>query len=561
MQQQEGALAYYPGLGGISPVIQGDGLVTNSGCPKPGGSAGGAPATRRPQERPRAGIPQLGRLRAAFRESLFRNSASLILNIGFTAVCGLGAQMLLTHLYSKQIVGLSAPALSATTLVVSITQLGVNFSLPRYLATIKRRDTLINTLHTLILVLTAIGALIFLLLPPARPMFALGGGWFAVTFVVATFLQAGYSFLGTVLVSDRAASTLAAANSVPNVLKLTAPPVFTFLGGLGAFIARISSTVAGYVTLFVVVFRRGHRFRLAFDADALRELGRFSAGMYVASLIGGLPLQLLPILVLSRLGAQASAYWSITLPIGMLLYQLPTAVTQALMPEVSLRQGERGPLLRRAALLTVALATPALTLAYIATPWCLVLFGHSYAQAVPMLRWLIVAGYVTMLNSVSGTILFLAKKSTVFSIVNVINAVIVLGMTSIWATNATDVAIAWFVGDVANTLLFGFFAYLAVRKVGGQLDKLGEVKPTSAIGATNRVPVNMPIGLQEAFDTLATISDQQQSAEIESLNRFQLTEPQGMYSILAFVEAEQERKRDREGSPSRRRQPPQAPRR
>lgn len=541
-------------------MIQGGGLVTRSRYPKLRGSKGSGPVPGRRQERPRAGTPHRARLRAAFSESLFRNSVFLVLNIGLTAVCGLGSQTLLTHLFSKKIVGLSAPALSATFLVVSITQLGVNFSLPRYLPTSKRRDGLINTLHTLILILTAIGAVIFLLLPVARPMFALGGGWFAVIFLAATLLQAGYSFLGTVLVSDRAASTLVAANSVPNLLKLAAPPVLTSLGGLGAFLARISSTVAGYFTLFVVVIRRGHRFRPAFDAAAIRELGRFSAGMYVAGIIGGLPLQLLPIVVLSRLGTQASAYWSIALPIGMLLYQLPTAVTQALMPEVSLRQGERGPLLRRASLLTIALATPALTIAYVATPWCLVLFGQSYAPAVPMLRWLVIAGYVTMLNSVSGTILFLAKKSMEISIVNVVNAVIVLGMTAMWATNATDVAISWFVGDVANTLLFGFFAYLAVREVGGQLEKLGSVEPMAARDAAGQVPARGPASLQQAFDMLTAISEQQRSAEVDSLSRFQLTEPQGMYSILAFVESEQERKRNIEGMPGRRRQPPQTQR-
>ena len=55
-----------------------------------------------------------------------------------------------------------------------------------------------------------------------------------------------------------------------------------------------------------------------------------------------------------------------------------------------------------------------------------------------------------MLNYVTGAILFIAKKSSMVTIVNVVDAIIVLGITLVWATNVTDVAIAWMIGDVGT---------------------------------------------------------------------------------------------------------------
>jgi uncharacterized membrane protein len=66
-----------------------------------------------------------------------------------------------------------------------------------------------------------------------------------------------------------------------------------------------------------------------------------------------------------------------------------------------------------------------------------------------------------------------AKKSALITIVNAADAVIGVGIVAVWATNATDIAIAWARGDVCNTVLFPVFAVLAVREVGGRLDRLG----------------------------------------------------------------------------------------
>jgi hypothetical protein len=239
-----------------------------------------------------------------------------------------------------------------------------------------------------------------------------------------------------------------------------------------------------FVVFCVVLVRRGHRFRPAFNTTVIRELGRFSIGMHVASIIGGIPQLMLPIVVLSRFGAKQSAYWSIAIAIGALLAQLPAVVSQALLPEVAHRPTERRRLILRSAALIVALVLPALIVAYIAAPLGLALFGHDYVtQSLMPLRLLIIAGFITILNYAFGTILLVAKKSFMMTVVNAVDAVIVLGMASLWATGATDVAISWTIGDVANTVLFGLFAILALREVGGRWEALGDEQAGASAAA------------------------------------------------------------------------------
>jgi O-antigen/teichoic acid export membrane protein len=486
-------------------------------------------------------------------ESLFKNSAFLVLNLGVGAVSGYGGLALLTHFFSVQDVGLSATAVSAAALIETISLLGITYSVPRYLPTAKNRTAMINTLLTAVILITALACLTFLALPYARKLFVLGGWLFGLIFLVATCVQAGTTMLSTVLVADRSSDKVVRVGMIPAAVRLVAPPALSFLGGLGSFVARVVPDSFGFVMFGAVLVRSGHRFRPTLDIGVAREMARFSIGMYVANIIGGLPLMLLPLFVLSRVGAQQSAYWSIAMSISAILYSLPSMVTSALLPEVSLRPAERPQLLRRAALLIVSVVTPALVIAFFGAPIALAVFGHGYTSGtLPVLRWLIGAGFITMLNAVSGAVLFIAKKSKLITIVNAVDAVIVIGLVIFWATSATDIAIAWAVGDVANTVLFGAFAFLAVREVGGRLEKLGEDQVSDTAATPQRLLANPT---QRTLDLLFTLAEQQRAVDMYKPYPPSLTTSMGLYSVAALREAERRRLVNNATSPPSRRVP------
>ena len=424
-----------------------------------------------------------GRLSVGFRglaaESLFRNSAFLVMSMAVTAAGGFVALSLLTRLYSVQAVGLAAAAMSGIGLISSTVQFGTNYSLPRFLPSSTNRTALINTVLTVTMLAACVGAGLFLVLPVAGKLYALGI-LFVPVFVLATSLFAAGSQLQNVLVADRASNKIVNITVVSSLAKLAAPAVFLFLGIAGAFMAQTAAGVAAVVATAVVLARRGHQFRPALSLTATRDLIRFSAGAYIGAQVGALPVMVLPLIILSRFGANQAAYWFTAMAIASLLYQLPGSVAKALLPETAHRPAERKMLIRRSAVLIGSVMAPVLVIAYFAAPIALAILGHRYSVgSLGTLRWLIIGGVMSSINYITGTILYIAKKTFTITLINAVDAVIVIGLAATLAHNITEIAIYWVIGEVFNVVLFAFFAVRALYQVRGRWEALGgdDVRP------------------------------------------------------------------------------------
>jgi O-antigen/teichoic acid export membrane protein len=432
-------------------------------------------AALRGQERARHGGPAWRHLRQVFAESLVRNAAFLTTNVGVGLVVGVGTLTLLTRLYSVRAVGLSAAAIAATSLVTSVSQLGLNYSLLRFLPESKRRSDLINSVLTVTMVVAMVGAGIFLALPSAAKLYALGGAVFAGLFVISTGLAGAKAQLQNVFIADRAAGALLRANMIAGLIGVAGPAVFLFLGAMGAYIARgvVPATVDTGI-LVVMLMRRGQRFRPMVSAEATRGIRKFSGGSYIADVIGSLPLMLLPLIILSRFGATENAYWYTAMAGATLLRSLPGSVSQALLAEAVHRPEARRALVRKAALLITAVMIPAVVIAYVLAPLGLALLGHHYETgSLVTLRLLILAAGLSCVNYLAGTILYLAKWTFAIAAINVINTIIVLGLAVSWADGASGVAWAWMIGEIAYVAMFCSCTVLALQKVHWRWDKLG----------------------------------------------------------------------------------------
>ena len=98
------------------------------------------------------------------------------------------------------------------------------------------------------------------------------------------------------------------------------------------------------------------------------------------------------------------------------------------------------------------------------------------------------------------------------------------------------------VGDVGNTVLFGFFAFVALRQVGGRWDELGGA---TAPAAGRPVPSSpSPPPRRCARSTCSPpLAEQQQTADIYKPYHNSLTDSQGLFSIVALQAAERQRQR------------------
>jgi hypothetical protein len=184
---------------------------------------------------------------------------------------------------------------------------------------------------------------------------------------------------------------------------------------------------------------------------------------------------------------------------------------------------------------------PALVIAFFIAPFILGIFGKSYvAGALVPLRWLIVTGFITIVNYLGSSILFIAKKSTMITIGSLVEAITVLGLVMVWATNVTQIAIAWAIANAAYTVLYCLFAFLALREVGGRWEDLGGIQPVLADTAT---PAELTATSQlRALNMLTSLAEEQRAADVYWPYYPSMTATQGLFSIAAFRAAERQRR-------------------
>jgi O-antigen/teichoic acid export membrane protein len=255
-------------------------------------------------------------------------------------------------------------------------------------------------------------------------------------------------------------------NAIGNAVRLALPFALLAMGALAAYLASaVSWFVAAAIFAVLLVRKHGHRFRIEVDRASIRTMGRFSAGSYLSNIVGSLPITLLPVIVLTRLGPEASAFWYIAITIAMLLYSLPSVVSQSLMVEGAHRPSERLRLVRHSAAGIAIVMLPAIAVVFAAAPLLLSVFGNEYvAGSVTAVRLLALSAVMVSINYVTGTVLYLAKRVFIITFINVVDAIIVLGLTLTVAHSVTGVAMAWFIGEIFNVVLFAIAAVTAVRR-------------------------------------------------------------------------------------------------
>jgi O-antigen/teichoic acid export membrane protein len=453
-----------------------------------------------------------GRVRALVGESLIRNATSLGTNVLLGAVTGAATLAELTRLYPVRAIGLSAAAIAGTSLITSVSQLGLNYSLVRFLPSSRMRQDLINSVLTATAAVSLIAGAVFLALPDARKLFALGGFVFIPLFLISTTFLTEVGQIQNVFIADRTAGKTVRATVVDSLVRLAAPAIFLFAGLSGAYLAQgVLPTAVTFVVLIVLLHRQGHRFRPKLSLAATRELLRFSAGTYLAGLIGGLPAFALPLVILSRFGASENAYWYTAMAAASVLFSIPSAVTNALLAEAAHRPEARRALVRRSIIVIVAVMAPVIAVAYFGAPLALAILGHSYAASgLTVLRWLIIAAAMTSVNYVAGTILYLAKKALVIACINAVDAIVVLGLSLGWAHSADQVAVAWVIGEVGNVILFILFAAVALAQVGWRWERLGgdAVRPLKARAVAEPV-YSSPESQQAGLEMLLSLATHQ----------------------------------------------------
>jgi len=399
-------------------------------------------------------------------EPLFRNSLYLLVNLGLGAVTGFVFYALLAHLYPVREVGMVTALIAANSIVISFSGLGLNYSLVRLLPGAADKRPLLDASVTYIAISGLVVSTAVVLIPDASGHVLSGYLTLQVLFLCGGVVASLKAVGEVALISQRSAGKVLGSSIVLSVLRLAFPFLFTGAGTFGAYLSQVLATLAGAVVIFVYLVKvNQHRPRLRLRPMPVDGFWKLSFGGYVTGVVGGLPAMILPIIVIERLGAEESAYWSIAMLFANFVFMSSSAVSQALLPEGSANPAARIQLINRTVRVMCVTALPAAVLIFFLAPYVALPFGVEYARGTADgIRVLAISGLLVSGNYIAGAPLFFAKQIWTSFLANLVNAVVVLGLAATWARSVTDVAVSWLVGEVTNILILGSAAYVVIKR-------------------------------------------------------------------------------------------------
>jgi O-antigen/teichoic acid export membrane protein len=392
------------------------------------------------------------RLRA---DHMVRNSLYLILNAGLQAALGFAFWVIAARLFSTADVGRASSLIAATTIIAYVALLGLNSTFVRYLPTAPDRDAMLTAGLLLVAASSAgLGLLYVLLTPAIAPgvAFVEHQPAMAVGFVLLTAAGAVNLITDSVFIAGRKAGYNALVDGgIAGVTKVASAALLVGTGAYGLFCASAAGFAAAALAS-VFFMTRVLRWRPAFRKpfQTLVPLFRFSGATYVGNVLNVLPVLVVPLIALDRLGASAAGYYFVDFMIANILYSAAYAVEQTFLAEGSQAGANWHGLVRRSLRVLIMLCLPACLVLFVAARWFLLMFGSRYSQhGTAALMVLTVAVIPLAANCWWQTVLRLSGRLRAIVVSNGVYAVAICGLAWFLAPHGlTGLAAAWPIGGL-----------------------------------------------------------------------------------------------------------------
>lgn len=396
-------------------------------------------------------------------DSLFRNAVYLMSSTAVMGALGLGFWIFLARYYQAADIGAASALISITLLIGNLSSLGLADGIVRFLSKSKTPAGDINASMLLVTASSIIATVIYLMvaghaLPGQLGLFARGWGAALLVFLMAAVSL--NTFTDSIFIARRRVEFHTIVYACFGVVKLVLPIFLISQKSLGIVLAYSVAVVISLLLSLVFMARYcSYRLFARPNWQFIRQSARYSSNNYVASLFAGVPAQVLPSLVLAKLGGASAAYYSIAWAMASLLFVAPSAITKSLLAEGAHDASMRSHDLKKAIRLMAVLVTPAVVLSVVAAPYLLRLFGKEYANgSTTIFQLLALCTFLYAGNSVGQTIMNLEHRSRGVVFVQAVIAIAILGLTwTMMSLGLVGVGLAmlgaYLIGDVAQVVL------------------------------------------------------------------------------------------------------------
>lgn len=389
------------------------------------------------------------------KKPLYKNSLYISLSSLTMAVAGFFFWSISAKIYPPESVGIASAIISAINIIFIASFLGMNFSLIRFYPEYKEDSA------GTALILTSFLSLCFSL---TYGLIIRRSGTFEdiftfellFLFVVFSVIETIYNVFLTYTIAMRKAKH-AFVQSILFAMR------FVFLFLLRPFGTKgiISSFGLGLALgLFYVVIKIDN-ISLRVNRKFLRDSFKFSLGNYIANIANATPLYIMPTVVLSMLGEEWTAYYYISFSVGNMLMLIPNSLNTSFFVEGSHGLSDLKNSLKKVLMLSYLYLAIANIGVWAFGSLILEFFGMEYVQGLELLKLIAFGGFFMIFVDFTVTILNIQKKIQEIVIINVLKAVLLLGLSYflIPQFKITGIGLAW----IITYIVLSVFAAILLR--------------------------------------------------------------------------------------------------
>jgi O-antigen/teichoic acid export membrane protein len=389
----------------------------------------------------------IGRLWGEVSSPLYRNALYLMLNSIAGSALGFFFWLIMVRVYSTEDIGFAVALFSTVSFVASLSLLGLNMSLVRYLPESEDKRGLINSALTVAgvgAILLSLAYLLVIAIFDLGVLFVLASPVYILGIILGALGASLGALLDTVALALRRADLGFIRGVSLGILKIPIALVFAYtlsgpfgVGRLGVFMALVVGVGASVMIEGLWLLPRvlpEYRARPLFATARLRPLLRFSAGNYAAATIGAAGTTLLTPMILVIGGPRSVTYFYVAVAVASLLNVIPGAAFSSFYSEASQKHANserRHRDERRALLLSAGLLVPAIVLVLLFAHFLLYILYASdeYADhATAVLQILVFSSLPALLSSVLVTRVRIRRRSLPLVVGAAITTIVNLGL-------------------------------------------------------------------------------------------------------------------------------------
>ncbi len=353
------------------------------------------------------------------RQPLYANAFFLWATAGASAIGGFAFWALVTRLYSTEEVGIGSAALSAITLISTVSHLGLGMGLIRHLpeeTDPARRTHLINFALTVGGAVGIVASGIFL---AGLSLWSPGLSYlrqeplYLLAFILFSAASTGASILTMTFVGLRSANLVLLTAVLMQALRLALPVALMRWGAFGIVASGGLAAVLGLLAaLFLLrLVQRTYRPQPAFSRSSASLLVPFGLGNQAADLALAAPGLVLPLMVVNALGPESAAHFYIGFFLGAVVLTGVQGLATSLFTEGSYDEGGLSRNAAHALMGSLLISGLGIALVLAAGDKLLLAFGRTYAdEATGLLRLVALTALPASVTYTSLTVLRVRRQ-------------------------------------------------------------------------------------------------------------------------------------------------------